>query len=212
MVRRLERRLVLTLAGVALLAAGCGASGASGTLTTLAAGQVPKADLPHLGAHGKLVSTTGTVPLKKKSPLTSLFTDIGVFQSCLSEKGTSFQGLPNPSNPATESPTYLKTLIACASQSHIEQALSATKSAAAALTPAQVKKANQQFLAWRKCMQGLGWTVPVPKPNTKGLLFSFSGASAASGFGGLKPPAGQTLVNNPSLLQCANKVIGNTSF
>jgi hypothetical protein len=208
-VGRLERRLVLALVGVAVVAAGCTTGGTSGSLNTLAAGQVPRADLPHLGAHGKLASSANTVPLAKQSPLTSLFSDIGVFQSCLAGKGVTFAGLPSASNPATENPTYLKTLLTCATHSHIIQALSATKSAAAALKPAQVKKANQQFLKWRTCMMGLGWTVPVPKPNTKGLLFSFG---SAGGLSGIKPPPGQTLVNSPTVIDCANKVIGNTAF
>ena len=73
------------------------------------------------------------------------------------------------------------------------------------LTPAQVKKENQDYLRWRRCMIGRGWGIPQPTPNAKGMLFSFGGAGGGGGGGGsgFKPPPGQSLFNSSDLQQCA---------
>ena len=70
------------------------------------------------------------------------------------------------------------------------------------LTPSQVKTENQQYLKWRTCMIARGWGIPQPTPNSKGLLFSFNTASAATSF---KPPSGQSLLSSPDLQACAAK-------
>ena len=130
---------------LATLAAGCGSGTARGTVSYVAAGQIPRADVPHLGGHGKKGSTTGTIPLAKENTTTALFTALGDFQACLSTKGVTFIGAPNPSDPSSpaNNPNYLKALETCAAQSKILQALKAEQTAQENLTPTQVKKENR---------------------------------------------------------------------
>lgn len=195
-------RTVAPLLALAALAAGCGAATPS-TVAYLPSGQVPRADLPSAGAERRVLSSSATVPLAQQNPTTALFTAIGTFQSCLAAKGVTFIGVPNakdPSSPAN-SPSYLKSLMTCAAQSKILQALKAEQTAQDDLTPTQVKKENGLYLKWRTCMIGRGWGIPEPKPNTKGLLFTFGSATA----GGFKPPAGQSLLSSSDLQDCASK-------
>ncbi len=58
--------------GLGLLVAGCGSSAPSATTTYIAAGQVPKADLPQVNAHGGVKATEATIPLAKQNPTTAL--------------------------------------------------------------------------------------------------------------------------------------------
>ncbi len=193
----------MVTAGLATVAAGCGGStAASGHITFVAAGQLPASAYPSgLGKGG--ASTLATVPLAKANPTTSLFTAVGVFQSCLSSLGTTFQGVPsaaNPNSPA-DNPNYIQNLKTCAARSNILQALQTEQSAQDNLTLAQVKKENEEYLKWRTCMIGKGWGIPAPMPNAKGLLFSFGGTSG--GTGGFKPPPGQSLLSSPDMQACA---------
>jgi hypothetical protein len=190
---------------IGALAASCGGA-APATSTYIASGQVPKADLPAPGspAAKALDSTGNTVPLTKQNPTTALFSAIGIFQSCLTGLGVTFIGIPSakdPNSPA-DNPTYIKNLETCATQSNILQALKAVQTAQNNLTPSQVKTENQQYLKWRTCMIARGWGIPQPTPNSKGLLFSFNTASAATSF---KPPPGQSLLSSPDLQACAAK-------
>ena len=84
------------------------------------------------GAHVNAASVT--VPLAKQNPTTALFSAVATFQSCLTGRGVTFVGAPNPKDPATNNPTYLKNLVACAAQSHILQALKTEQSAQDNLT------------------------------------------------------------------------------
>jgi hypothetical protein len=204
--------LVLAVAAVATLAAGCGgAATAGGPVTFVASGQLPPSAVPAAGGHGAHGGTTATVPLAKADPTTSLFTAVGVFQACLSGLGVSFIGVPSaadPNSPANN-PTYLKDLETCAAKSNILQALKTEQSAQDNLTLAQVKKENQAYLKWRKCMIGRGWGIPAPTPNAKGLLFSFGGSSGGSS--GFKPPPGQSLLSSPDLQACAAQAQAGSS-
>ncbi len=193
---------ILTLAAVA---ASCGGA-APAASTYLASGQIPKADLPAPGstAAKALSSTESTIPLTQQNPTTALFTAIGSFQSCLAGLGVTFIGIPSakdPNSPA-DNPTYIKNLETCATKSNILQALKAAQTAQNDLTPSDVKTENKQYLKWRTCMIGRGWTIPQPTPNSKGLLFSFDTASNATNF---KPPPGQNLLSSPDLQACAAK-------
>ena len=67
-----------------------------------------------------------------------------------------------------------------------------------------MKTENKDYLKWRTCMIGRGWGIPTPKPNTKGLLFSFGGTGGGSS-AGYKPPPGQSLLSSPDLQACAAK-------
>jgi hypothetical protein len=72
------------------------------------------------------------------------------------------------------------------------------------LTPAQIQQQNKGYLQWRQCMINRGWTIPEPKPDAQGRLFSISG----TGGGGpqLTPPAGQDLFNSSDIRECAAQV------
>jgi hypothetical protein len=208
------------MAGVALSA--CGGGGPSAAPVYIASGQIPKADLPTGGKGGADLSDTATtIPLAEQNPTTALFTALGVFQSCLTGTGQSFVGIPDPSlgsGAAVNNPAYLKALETCAAKSNILQALKAAQSAQDNLTPAQVKTENKEYLRWRTCMIARGWGIPEPKPNQKGLLFSFSATTGGAGggtgedVGGFKPPPGQNLLSSPDLQACAAKAeIGSLS-
>ncbi len=204
----------VALALLGLAAAGCGGSaGSSQSSSYLAAGQIPQADRPAAGGHGAHVDAASvTIPLAQQNPTTALFSAVATFQSCLTGRGVTFQGAPNPKDPnsPTNDPTYLKNLVACASQSHILQALKSEESAQDNLTPAQVKKENVDYLKWRKCMIADGWGIPTPTPNAKGLLFSFGGTSGGASQA-MTPPPGQSLLSSPDLQACAAKAQGESS-
>lgn len=211
--RRVRSRIVLLVpAALVCAAAACGGStSATGNVTFVASGQLPPSAVPSAHGKGGHGSTADTVPLAKQNPTTSLFTAVGVFQSCLSSLGTSFQGVPSaadPNSPA-DNPSYIQNLKTSAARSNILQALQTAQSAQDNLTLAQVKKENQEYLKWRTCMIGLGWGIPTPTPNAKGLLFSFGGSSG--GTSGFKPPAGQSLLSSNDLQSCANKVQDSSS-
>jgi len=214
--RRAHRRvartrwLVLAATGAFVLASCSTAATTSSQVTLVEAGQIPKADLPHLGSPGRSGSGGGpvlnTVPLAQENPTTALFTAIGVFQSCLSGMGVSFIGIPNAKagpDAGVNNSAYIHSLVTCAAKSDIVQALKAAQSAQDNLTLAQIKTENKDYLKWRTCMIGRGWTIPPPVPNSKGLLFSFGGGGG--GAPNFKPPPGQSLFSSPDLQQCAAK-------
>lgn len=203
--RRARVCILIALGLTALSAASCDSVKATQTVF-IRSGQVPPGALP-TGGEGKVASAVvTTVPLAQQNPTTALFTAIGVFQSCLSSLGVTFIGTPNPSDPSSpaNNPSYIKSLVTCATKSDILQALKAAQSAQDNLTPTQVKRENKEYLKWRKCMISRGWGIPQPTPNAKGLLFSFGGTGGgAGGASGFKPPPGQSLLNSSDLQQCA---------
>lgn len=203
---------ILLLLG--LVAAGCGSSTphASGP-AVIETGQLPPSAVLVGGAEKGGSSSGTTIPLAKQDPTTALFTALGVFQSCLKGQGVTFSGAPDPSNPnsPTNDPTYLKSLGTCAAQSDIVQALSAEKTAQENLTPKQVATENKIYLKWRTCMIGRGWGVPLPKPDSKGALFSF-GTGGGGGVGQIKAPPGESLFNSPDLQACLAKAQKGTSL
>ncbi|MGA2521111.1 MAG: hypothetical protein ABSG81_09870 [Acidimicrobiales bacterium] len=199
----------------AVLVAGCGGSSNASTSNTQVAGQLSSGEAS--GSHGG--SSASTIPLAKQNSITALFTALSTFQSCLKGQGVTFIGIPNsadPNSPANN-PSYIKALTTCAAQSNILQALKAEQTAQSSLTLAQIHTENKDYLKWRTCMIGKGWTIPTPTPNAQGLLFSFgapgatgttgSGASDAS-IGGFVPPAGQTILSTSDMQTCASKAIG----
>jgi hypothetical protein len=205
--RGTARWAALTAAAcLAAVTAGCGGgAAAAGHVTFVAAGQLPASAYPSGIGNKGAGATKATVPLAKANPISSLFTAVGIFQACLTSLGVTFVGAPsaaNPNSPA-DNPTYLQNLKTCAARSNILQALQTEQSAQDNLTPAQVKKENEQYLRWRKCMIGRGWGIPPPTPNAKGLLFSFGGGSG--GTSGFKPPPGQSILSSPDLQACANQ-------
>ncbi len=205
-----KRALVALVAAVAMMAAGCGGS-SQPSANKVASGQLPGAEVPTGGSSANAKSSGSTVPLAQANPITTLFSAIGTFQSCLTGLGVTFIGAPNPSDPSSgaNDPAYVKALTTCASQSNIVQALKAEQTAQQNLTQSQIKKENQEYLLWRTCMISLGWGIPQPTPNSQGLLFSFGGTGAqASQF---KPPPGQTLLSSPDLQGCANKALSGHS-
>src|SRR4051812_7890732 len=87
---------------------------------------------PGAPAAGDPAAATGdTVPLAKDDPQTAFFKAVKVFQTCLSDNGTKFIGIPDaahPNSPAND-PDYLKVLGTCAAKSNIVQALTAVQKA-----------------------------------------------------------------------------------
>jgi hypothetical protein len=168
-------------------------SGSSSATTGLAAA----------GAGSPTTSPGSTIPLAKQDPTTEFFQATGAFTSCLKTNGVKFIGAPDPKNPSSpaNSPDYIKSLTTCAAQSHIVQALKDEQASQANLTPAQIKTQNEGFLRWRDCMIGRGWTIPVPKPDSQGRLFSFSGGGGNGPQ--LTPPPGQDPLTSSDIRDCA---------
>ncbi len=205
--------IAVGVAALAFGATGCSGSSDAAKTVLVPAGQLPPATRPQVNTHGKLdASSVNTVPLAKQTATTALFSAIGQFQSCLTGRGVTFIGIPSASNPNSpaNAPAYITALKTCAAQSNILQALKGAQSAQQNLTPKQVKAENKTYLLWRKCMIARGWGIPAPKPNAKGLLFTFSpggsgGTGSSGGEGGFKPPPGQNILNSPDLQACAQQ-------
>jgi hypothetical protein len=156
------------------------------------------------GATAGGAGATTTIPLNKQNPTTEFFQATSSFSSCLHGLGVTFVGAPNPNDPSSPAndPNYLKSLQKCAAQSNIVQALKDFQASQDNLTPKQIQQENQQYLRWRTCMVGRGWTVPQPTPDSKGRLFSIT---AGGGGPQIVPPAGQSLFNSPDIQACATE-------
>lgn len=146
-----------------------------------------------------------TVPLSQDDPQTAFFKAVRVFQQCLADNGTTFIGVPDPSNPnsPTNDPDYLSVLGTCAAKSNILQALQDVQAAQDAMTPAEIEESNEQYLDWRDCMIGRGWGMPEPKPDEKGRLFSFGGTSGPPDF---DPPPGEDPLTSGDFQECIEEV------
>jgi hypothetical protein len=206
-IAKAQRPFFVAAVVLGMLAAGCGGSHSSSTSGTVASGQLAGGQIP-TGANATGSKSGDTVPLAKQNPITTLFNSINTFQSCLKGLGVTFIGAPDPSNPSSgaNNPAYIKSLTTCASQSNILQALKSEQTAQENLTPSQIKRENQQYLVFRKCMIARGWGIPVPKPNANGLLFSFGGATGSgSSVPQFKPPPGQSILSSSDLEACAAK-------
>ncbi len=225
---RLAATLLLTIS-----LAACGSSKQSTTPNTIHAGQVDlqlpqgwtvvngHAVKPASGAAGADAAAPGattatgdTIPLAKQDPTTKFFGALTTFQGCLRGLGVKFIGAPNPSDPKSPAndPTYVQNLTTCAAKSNILQALKDAAAAQNNLTPAQVQVQNKGYLAWRDCMIGRGWGIPTPKPNAKGLLFSFGGAGSSPPQ--FTPPPGQDILTSGDVQSCAaeaQKKVSQTS-
>jgi hypothetical protein len=151
-------------------------------------------------------STANTIPLAGVDPTTKFFGALGGFSSCLKGLNVKFIGAPNASNPNSPAndPNYLKALSTCAAKSGIVQALKGEQSAQDNLTPAQIKVQNAGYLKWRDCMIGRGWSIPEPKPDAKGRLFSFGAGGGGVG-SGFKAPPGQDITSSPDVSACASQ-------
>jgi hypothetical protein len=148
---------------------------------------------------------TTTIPLNKQNPTSEFFQATSAFSGCLKGLGVTFVGVPdakNPSSPAND-PNYLKNLETCAAQSHIAQALKDFQASQDNLTPKQIEQENQAYLRWRTCMIGRGWTIPAPTPDSKGRLFSITGAGG--GASRLTPPPGEDAFNSPDIQVCTKQ-------
>jgi len=206
-----RKRVALAFVVVAIVAAGCGSSSPSSNGGAVASGQLAGGQIPSGGSNGSGSKSGDTVPLAKANPITTLFTAIGTFQSCLTTQGVTFIGAPNPQDPNSpaNNPAYVKSLTTCAAQSNILQALKAEQTAQDNLTQSQIKKENSEYLVWRKCMISRGWGIPTPTPNAQGLLFSFGATGTqASQF---KPPPGQSLLSSSDVEDCATKALSGSS-
>ena len=213
---------------LALLLTGCGSSSKQSARDIISAGQIdiqlppgwkvtddgkgairPATDGAASGtsAAGAPGAATGdTIPLATEDPTTKFFKSINIFQSCLKGLGVKFIGAPDQSNPGspTNDPAYIKGLSTCAAKSNIVQALKDEQSAQDNLTPAQIEVQNKGYLAWRDCMIGRGWGIPLPKPDSKGRLFSF-GAGGGGAVPAFTPPPGQDIVTSSDVQECAQE-------
>ncbi len=149
--------------------------------------------------------TSDTIPLATEDPTTKFFAALNTFQSCLKSLNVKFIGAPNPNNPATNDPNYIKNLSTCAAKSNILAALKAEQTYQDNLTPAQIEQQNKGYLAWRDCMINRGWGIPEPKPDSKGRLFSFSGAQNGQ-TPNFVPPPGQDILTSNDVRDCASEV------
>jgi hypothetical protein len=154
---------------------------------------------------GTDTTTADTVPLAQDDPQTAFFKAVRVFQECLTEFGTTFIGVPDPSNPSSPAndPAYLEVLGTCAARSNILQALNDVQAAQDAMSPAEIEEQNEGYLEWRECMIGRGWGIPDPKPDEKGRLFSFGASGDGFDF---DPPPGQDLVTSNDPAECIEEV------
>jgi hypothetical protein len=155
------------------------------------------------GATGE--ETSDTIPLAEQDPTTKFFGAINTFQSCLQGLGVKFIGAPNPNDPATNDPNYIKNLSTCAAKSNILQALKEQQAYQDNLTPEQIEEQNKGYLAWRDCMIERGWGIPEPKPDEKGRLFSFSGAENGQ-TPDFDPPPGEDILTSSDVRDCASQV------
>jgi hypothetical protein len=157
------------------------------------------------GASGATGETSDTIPLATQDPTTKFFTAINTFQSCLKGLGVKFIGAPNPGDPATNDPNYVKNLSTCAAKSNILQALKEQQSYQDNLTPEQIEEQNKGYLAWRDCMIERGWGIPEPKPDEKGRLFSFGGAEQGQ-TPNFDPPPGEDILTSNDVRDCASQI------
>jgi len=194
-------RLGIVLLLVALVGAACGSSKAA-TSSTIDNGQ---ANIQLPSSNSGNGSSGSTVPLAKQNSITTFFSAITTFQSCLKGLGVQFIGAPDPSNPSSPAndPTYIKNLTTCAAKSNILQALKGAQTAQDNLTPSQINIENKAYLKWRLCMIGRGWGIPVPTPDSKGRLFSFGTTSGAALQ--FTPPPGQSILSSTDIQDCAAK-------
>ena len=174
-----------------VFAASCGSSSKPQASDTTAAG-------------GSTVATDNTVPLAQDDSTTKFFKAMTGFQTCLKGLNVKFIGAPDQSNPSapTNDPNYVNALSTCAAKSNIVQALKDQQTAQDNLTPAQIKTQNEGYLVWRDCMIGRGWGIPEPKPDAKGRLFSFGGATSGSQ-PQFTPPPGQDIISSSDVQACA---------
>jgi len=227
-------RLAVCVALVLAFTAGCGSSSKSSsslTTNTIDAGQV-NIQLPPgwkvtkggairpasaaasagsatgaSGASGASGATADTIPLAHQDAQTKFFSSISTFSSCLKGLGVKFIGVPDANNPKspTNDPNYLSALGKCAAKSNILQALKDYGTFQDNLTPGEVKVQNKAFLSWRECMIGRGWGIPEPKPDSKGLLFSISGATSGGGAPNFTPPPGEDIITSGDVQECASE-------
>jgi predicted nucleic acid-binding Zn ribbon protein len=164
----------------------------------------PAGDVATAAATGG--ATEDTVPLAQEDPQTAFFKSGGDFMQCLKDRGTSFRGAPDQANPdsPTNDPAYIDDLSKCAAKTNIVQSMQDAQKAQDSMSPAEVKKQNKAYLRWRDCMIGRGWDIPKPKPDSKGRLFSFSGAAGGGG-PQIVAPDGKDILTSGDLQECASQ-------
>ena len=195
-----------------LAAAGCSSSANSATSTYVAAGQIPQADRPAGGAHGAHVNADAvTIPLAKQNPTTALFSAVATFQSCLTGRGVTFQGAPDPKNPSSPAndPNYVKSLVDVRGAEQDPPGPQDGAERAGQPDSGSGEEGEQGVPAVAQVHAGRGWGIPQPTPNAKGLLFSFGGSGGQEPQ--FTPPPGQNLISSPDLEACAAKAQGESS-
>ncbi|MEO0494405.1 MAG: hypothetical protein AAF081_13435 [Actinomycetota bacterium] len=223
------RQVGASIAALALIATACGGGtgdDASGEVTLRSAGEIAvdadavattttteavasggagaAEDVDNASDDPDTAESTTTLPQEEVDPGEALFQAVGVFQSCLDAEGYEFLGIPGQASTDPEAPVnqqpYIDALIACAARSQIQERIAAADAAQADLTPEEIEDQNRQFVGFRDCMIGRGWTIPEPVPDERGLLFGGLGATSA-----WVGPPGEDIASSDDVGECTTE-------
>ncbi len=149
------------------------------------------------GEQESTVATT-TIPLNEDSidPIDGVFTAMKIFNSCLSDKGIAFIGLPvsggDPQDPVNDS-QYIDNLIECAAVSQIQGAFQNLQTADENIPADEIEGRNRGLIEWADCLKGRGWKLGELKPDSRGLLQIPQD---------LTPEDGQTILESNDMQEC----------
>ncbi len=170
--------------------------------TTTIATTTTADDTPDADAAAELdptsTTTTSTIPLNDDEPdaIDNLFSAASIFNSCLSDNGQSFIGVPAEGDDASApqmDPKYIEALIECAAVSQIQGALDELANFGASIPNDEIEITNRTLLLWSDCMKGRAWTLGELLPDDRGLLQIPTE---------LTPPAGENILDSDDLQEC----------
>ncbi len=151
-------------------------------------------------------ATEDTIPQEEQTADEVFFDSVGTFMSCMDVEVGGFIGLPDSfadaasgdqSQPVNQ-PAYLDALQSCAARSNIINTMQAAEDSSR-FTPEEIEERNRNFIAFRDCLIGRGWSIPEPSPDENGLLFH-SYMEAARDWAA---PEGQSILDTDDLGECA---------
>lgn len=157
---------------------------------------------------GDAGATEDTIPQEEQTADEAFFDSVGTFMSCMDAEAGGFIGLPesftdpgsgDQTKPVNQ-PAYLEALQSCAARSDIINTMQAAEDSSR-FTPEEIEERNRNFIAFRECLIGRGWSIPEPSPDENGLLFH-SYVEAAQQW---QAPAGQSILDSDDLGECAGE-------